>query len=145
MSVNEALIEQIVTESLELVIYSDDHEFNVLPVNEKIAEKAFLSSQGRVMNEDEQTELKAAFQARAAKDKDWLDNQAVESCDLHMALIMTGTTLTEGVENFSDTVEAEVKEAMRAKGISCAYKLESHLPAVTKLRIWIDAAQEMEA
>lgn len=144
MSVNEALIEQQVNE-MELVVYSDDHEFTVLPVNEKIAEKAFLTSQGRTMNDDERDELKAAFAARATKDRDWLDTQAVESCDLHMSLIMTGATLTDGVENFSDTVEAEVKEAMRAKGISCAYKLESHIPAVTKLRIWIDAAQEMES
>jgi hypothetical protein len=145
MSKNEAFINELVTENTALVIYSDDNEFTPLPVNYKIAEKAFLSDKGRAFSEDELEEVKSAFAARAVKDKEFVESTAVEACDLHHGLIMTGTTLDDGIDSFTEAVSADVKEALSNRGISYTYKLETHVPSVIKLRNYIDAAQTLEA
>jgi hypothetical protein len=144
MSTNEAFINDLVNENTALVIYSEDNEFTPLNVNVKIAEKAFLSAKGRAFNEDELEELKAAFADRGRRDKEFVETTAVEACELHRGLIMTGATLDDGVDSFTEAVTADVKEALTNRGISYTYKLETHVPSAVKLRNYIDAAQTVE-
>ena len=144
MSVNESAIQELVEETA-LVIYGDGDDFTVLEVNHKIAEKAFLASHGRGFSEAERQELKGAFAARSLKDKEFVDERAVEACESHRALIMQGRTLDDGIDTWTEAVTADVKEALSNKGISYTYKVQSHLPSLTKLRNYIDAAQTLEA
>lgn len=140
MSVNASDI-QTLAEETELVIYGD--EFNVLEVNYKLAEKSFLGSHGRRFNEEEQEELKAALATRAQKDKALTETTALESCETHKDLVMSGTTLESGVETFTEAVTAEVKEALVKKGISYTFTVAGHPESAAKLNQYIDAAREL--
>ncbi len=144
MSANDSYITDLVAETAP-VVYGEDNEFSVLPVNYKMAERVFLAAKGRTMNETEQEELKDAFADRAVKDHAFVDERAVEACEQHHGLIMTGTTLDDGIDSFIETVTDEVKEAFAARGIGYTYRLQTHLPSLAKLRNYIDAAQTMEA
>lgn len=141
MSANQEFIENLVNERKSCMY---DAGFEQDPLNYYMAEKQFLSTMGRRLNEVEQEELTAAFAARAVRDKEFVEQTALEACELHRGLIMTGTTLDDGVDNFADAVESDVREALFAKEIMFMYKIETHVPSVTKLRNYIEAAQELE-
>lgn len=144
MSVNESAIQTLVEET-SLVIYSDDSDFTVLSVNYKMAEKAFHSAKGRAFNEDELEEAKTAFAARATKDRAFVETRAIESCEQHHGLVMTGQTLDAGVEAFTETVTAEVREALASNGISYTYTVAGHPESAAKLSRYVAAAETCEA
>lgn len=140
MSVNDSDIQELVEET-ELVIYGD--EFNVLEVNYKIAEKAFLAKHGRRFNEWELGFVRQCFRDRQMKDAEFFNNLAEEACEAHRELIMQGKTLDDGVESWTDVVTTEVKEGLASRGISYTYSVQTHPSSISKMGQYTEAAREL--
>lgn len=141
---NESVIKDIVEET-ELVVYGDGSDLVVLDVNYKLAERTFHASQGRKFNAEEQESLKTAFAERAVKDRAFLETAVAEACETHQAMVMNETTLDAGVEAFTETVTAEVQEALQNRGISWNFSFDAYPEANIRRSRLVSAAETLEA